>query len=357
MINTTFLWFLLVPVILGAVVWYVGRDKFESLKVVGCYAAIMLVLTSLAVFGTRASATLDTEIHNGRITGKSRIHDTYEESYECMCSTSKVNGQDIRTCQTCYTTHYTVEWIAESTLGPFLVDKVDDTNKKDAYEAPNPKRWLNVIVGEPAAKTSFYTNYVQAVPNSLFTPSSSQLTQQFAALVPPYPDSVFDLYRINRVLTPGFSLPDTARWNHELGMVLRDLGPKKQVNAILVIAKTADPNYEYALRDAWEGANKNDVVVVIGSTEYPKIEWVRIISWTKSEIFKIKLKDRIEDLGTINDQVIPSIADEISKSFERRRMREFKYLEAEIDPPTWAIVLLLLANLACAGYAIVLVRN
>jgi hypothetical protein len=215
------------------------------------------------------------------------------------------------------------------------------------YSLPNPQRWEVINIGDPVSKTSSYTNYVQAVPESLFKPSSEALRAKFAALTPAYPQNVYDYYKLDRFLTPGYSTPDAAAWNLDISNMLRELGPKKQVNAIVVIAKTADPNYEYALRDAWEGANKNDVVLVIGSAEWPKIDFVRVISWTKSELFKVQLRDTIQELSTIQRAPIMSaLQSQISTNFERRRMREFKYLETEIDPPTWlmvttAIVLLL----------------
>jgi hypothetical protein len=124
------------------------------------------------------------------------------------------------------------------------------------------------------------------------------------------------------------------------------------VNAIVVIAKTDDPNYEYALRDAWEGANKNDVVLVIGSKNYPTIDFVRVISWTKNELFKVELRDNVQELGTIQRAPIMNLLQtQISKNFERRRMREFEYLKAEIDPPTWVLVTIIVLILGSMGGA------
>ena len=128
---------------------------------------------------------------------------------------------------------------------------------------------------------------------------------------------------------------------------------------IVVVAKTNDPNYMYAIRDAWEGANKNDIVLLIGSEDGQKIEWVDVISWTKNELFKIELRDSVSDLGIIDrSKIMPLVEAQIAKNFDRRHMAEFEYLSNEIDPPAWLMILL--AIVLCAGYAggaLYLIRN
>jgi hypothetical protein len=179
---------------------------------------------------------------------------------------------------------------------------------------------------------------VQAVPESLFNASPKNLGAKFAGLLPPYPDQVYDLYRIDRFLTPGFAFTDTAAWNNDISLLLRELGPKKQVNLIVVVAKTADAAYQYALRDHWEGVNKNDVVLVIGSTDGQHMEFVSVLSWTKNELFKVELADGVRDLQVIDrTKILPLVSAQIAKNFERRHMAEFEYLKGQIDPPSWLI--------------------
>jgi hypothetical protein len=303
-------------------------------------------------YGSKGVATADTEIWNGMITAKARDHGSYQKPYDCNCRTvtsgSGKNQTTTRVCDTCYEDHYTVNWNCKSTIGSFTIDSADSTSRS-VYNTPNPQRWTSILIGDPAARQHSYTNYVQAVPESLFKPSSESLKAKFAGITPKYPDTVYDIYRNDHFLTPGYSTPDAAAWNSDLANMLRELGPKKQVNAIVDVAKTADPNYEYALRDAWEGANKNDVVVVIGSAEWPKIDFVRVISWTKNELFKVQLRDSIQELGTVQRApILSALQEQIGKNFERRHMAEFKYLETEIDPPTWlmitTVIVLLLAG-------------
>lgn len=343
--NLTIVWMLALPIFGALAFYYIAGKGLSDWRIAPLTAIPGLALVGLVFLASYGAAVNDTEIWNGQITSKERVHGTYQESYECNCTRDSKGN---KSCSTCYRTHYTVHWYAHSTIGRFTIDSEDST-WRSVYNTPDPGRYTAVQVGDPCSKTNSYTNYVQAVPDSLFHSSSKELSARFQSMLPQYPDRIFDHYRINRFLTPGFAFTDAPLWDRDVGMMLRELGPSKQVNVIVVVVKTADPDYVFALRDQWEGANKNDVVVVMGSLDGVKIEWTRIISWTKSEIFKVQLTDSLSALGVIDrTKIVPIIHDQIAKNFERRRMREFEYLKGQIDPPTWLLTLTIV--LLVVGY-------
>jgi hypothetical protein len=347
MFNLTLIWFMLLPLAGSVVVWALTGRQRQSLIAGGIFGLVSALVIIAAFAVSHGVKTSDTEIWNGKITSKDRVHGSYVRTYDCNCVQSCSGSGSSRscttTCQTCTEDHYTVNWQCGSTVGPYTIDSADWTNS-GVYALPSPRRWVDIGIGDPVARSHSYTNYVQAVPESLFRPSGETLKKQFASLIPAYPSDVFDFYRINRFLTPGYSTPDAPAWNASLSELLKDRGPKKQVNAVIVVAKTADANYAYALRDAWLSAKKNDVVLVIGSSAWPKIDFVDVISWTKNELFKVQLRDSVMALGTIQRQpILDILATQIDTNFERRHMSEFKYLEAEIDPPTWLLWLLAVA--------------
>lgn len=335
--NQTLIWLLVSPLLVGLICAYLYRGRPEVWPVVAGVTFGLFFLTLAGFYGAKASATSDVEIINGEVVSKSREHGTYEQPYTCNCVTtydSKGNASTV--CQTCYETHYTVDWFTATTVGKIDLYSEDST-WRSVYNTPDPAFYVNIRPGDPVAQRHSYTNYIQAVPNSLFTASSKTLKERFALLIPPYPDKVYDFYSVDRVLTPGYSLPDIKTWNLELANSLRKLGPAKQANSIIVIAKTDDPNYEYALRDAWENANKNDVVLIVGSKNWPNIDFVRVISWTKNELFKVELRDAVQAMGTVNHGIVKVLEAQIAKNFSRRHMKEFEYLDDEIAPPTWVI--------------------
>lgn len=359
MINQLLIWVLLVP-ILGAVsMWYflhrtasAGAEKLWLPPVISVVIASILLV--VVFFGSRSAATSDIEIWNGQVVSKNRKHDEYQRSYDCNCKrvescsgTGKNRTCTSReVCDTCYEDRYTVKWTIDTTVGKFTIDELDRSTPL-VYASPDPKFYADAQPGDPASRRNTYTNYVQAVPESLFATPPSELRQRFAGLLPQYPDAIHSFYKNNHFLSPGFSVADAAEWDRQIGLLLRERGPRKQVNAIVVLAKTDDPLYADALRYAWDGVNKNDVVLVVGSKQWPQIDFVRVISWTKNELFKIELTNAIKEQGIINrEQLLTALGNQIDKNFERRRMREFEYLQAEIDPPTWLILVSLAIILA-----------
>ena len=363
MVNATLLWMLVLPIILSALSVYfvpkLSNGDYNYAQGTG-FGAVGLLISAIILSGAFyagvGSKTADTEIWNGEVVGKTRVHGTYVESYKCRCRTvtkSSGSGKDRRTwseeeCDTCYRDHFTVKWDCQSNIGEWRIDSLDETSKR-VYSAPDPARWTAIKNGDPVSRTNGYTNYVKAVPESLFRPAAENLKVQFAGQIPAYPLNIYDFYKIDRVIPIGVNI-DTRDWNDKLSNITKKLGPAKQANVVIVITKNSDPNYFYALQDAWVGGKKNDVVVVIGAPNYPaKAEWVRIMAFTDHDIFRVKLRDDILDIEGLNStNVTDAINKNILQSFKRKSMKDFKYLEDEIDPPEWVMATVL--SLILAAY-------
>lgn len=284
----------------------------------------------------------DIEIWNGEVIKKERIHDTYEESYDCRCRTVKSGDSTSEECDTCYRTHYTVEWNCITNLGTIEIKSEDETDD-DVYDLPDPQRYKIIQKGDPVAQENSYVNYVKAVPDSLFHKIN---TSTYVNKIPPYPENVYDFYKIDRVLSVGVNVPDLKEWNYELSLLLRKLGPQKQANVVVIFTNVSDQSYLYALEGEWIGGNKNDIIVVIGTSQYPKIDWVGVSSWTDSELFKVELRDSIYSLTNVDRKAILSLIDEkTSKLFVRKQMKDFEYLKDKIEPPTWAVILTIVFGL------------
>lgn len=361
MISITLWWLFLIPIVLSGISFFL-IPKISSLNYIesACWSGGGLVVSAVIItaafyigVGTKTS---DTEIMNGQIAEKIRKHGTYEQPYNCMCST---DSQGHESCQTCYETHYTVNWYAKSTIGDFDIDSKDSTSRR-VYQTPDPAFYSNVKIGEACARQHKYTNYIKAVPESLFRPAGDALKSKFAKSIPAYPGSIYNLWHIDRVLSAGVKIDNVADWNNKLSDSLRDVGPAKQANVVIVLTNTNDPNYSYALQDAWLNGKKNDIVLIIGTTKFPnKADWVHVLALTDNELFKIQLRDDIMNLPILtSDAVIGTLHSNISKSFVRKSMKDFKYLNAEIDPPTWINVSTgIFVLLAYIGFLIALIKN
>lgn len=315
---------------------------------VGANLAIGALVVTLGWALGKYGQTWDTEILNGAVTSKYSERVSCAHSYECNCYDSCSGSGDKRTCtrvcSTCYEHSYDVDWVLDTTVGNITIDRVDRQGTQE------PLRFSRAAVDDPVARSSSFVNYIKAVPESLFNASAeASLVQSFAGQLPTYPSHIHDYHYVNRVLASGVSVPELSIWNLELAKTLRKLGPLKQANLVVVFTNAPSEQYANALRAAWLGGKKNDVVVVMGTPNYPSIEWVSVFSWSDAELFKVQLRDALRDLKEVRrDDFFTLVASHIEKGFVRKPMQDFAYLESQIEPPTWALVILVMLSIGAS---------
>lgn len=320
---------------------------------------VVVVLAVLAAwYGGTYAQSADVEILNGRVTGKDSEHVSCEHSYSCncreVCSGSGQNRSCSTQCDTCYEHPYDIDWTLRTSVEDIEVPRVDRRGTEE------PPRWTSAKAGDPVAVTHTHTNYIKGAPDSLFSAVAEQSAlARFGKDVPAYPSAVYDLHYVNRVLAAGVSIPDIEAWNSDLASRLRLLGPAKQANWVVLITSNPSQAYADAVRVKWLGGKKNDVVVVLGAPEYPKLSWVRVLSWTDKELFKVELRDDLLALNVVDrERVLGTLERHTTSSFVRKQMRDFEYLSSEILPPTWLIVLIAIGGALCSvGLSIHLSTN
>lgn len=329
-----------------------------TLGELGVNLGIGVLVAALGWLAGTYGPMTDTQVLNGEVTGKESRRVSCEHSYSCNCQEVCSGSGDSRSCsqvcQTCYDHDYDVDWILHTNLSDIEIDRV---NRQGTQEPP---RYSRAIVGDPVAQTNWYLNYIKAAPDSLFNIAAEQKAyQRFAAKVPAYPLAVHDYHYLNRVIPVGLSLPDQAEWNLALALRLRTLGPSHQLNVVVVLVNEADPTYAAALRAAWLGGKKNDVVVVLGVPQYPAVAWADVISWTDKTLFKVQLRDALAAMpAAAPDTVLPLIEQHIRAGYVRKPMEDFAYLKYQIEPPMWALILLaVLSTSASVATSLVLSRN
>jgi len=345
----TFYLIILVP----AVVALIARWKFKATITwpeTGLQILVSSAILGLVWMAGSWSQTHDTEIWNGAVTSKHRDHDSYIRSYSCNCSTDSDGNTS---CQTCYETHYTVDWYLKSTVGHIRIKHLDST-WRSVYNKPDSANYTAAFVGEPCSKTYGYTNYIKAVPDSLFNMEDAEYAA-FDSLIPTYP-TVYGKYHVDHVITMGMGSKLAIRdWNDYLAGKLRKLGPASQANVIVIVANTADQTYRHALETAWLGGKKNDIIVIAGVTNYPTIDWVDTITLGQNSgngLMTVKIRDDLTALGTIENgqAVIDSITTNVGQYFDRKPMADFEYLKDDIQPATWVLITaFILAFLLSAG--------
>jgi hypothetical protein len=291
----------------------------------------------------------DVEIVNGAVTGKSRNWVPCSHSHSCNC---RKTGKNSRTCDTCYDHSNDYDWVLKTSVD----GKTFEISRVDRQGLREPPRYSAAQIGDPVAVEHAHVNYVKAASGSLFHDKGEVLTN---LPIPTYPNTVFDYHYVNRVLSAGVAVPDIAEWNRDIAMALREVGPRKQVNFVVAFANSASPTYAQALERAWINGKKNDVIVVLGTPKYPEISWVRVLSWTDRQDFKVRLRDDILDLKTVDrEKIVQLLVSDTDLLFKRKLMSDFEYLKWEIDPPLWASILaFILSGAASIGLSVYFSRN
>lgn len=342
-------------------VWAVNKFPHKYSWKEGILSVIItFVIVSGVYFAGKYSNTQDFEILNGEVISKKREHGSYVRPYSCNCYTSCSGSGTTQSCsticQTCYEDRYTVDWYANTTLGKITFKSLDRSSKS-VYKEPDPTVFINCLPGEPAAKESWYMNYVKATPDSLF---NTKMLDNYP--VPPYPE-VYSFYKYNRVINVNSKIKqeDINLLNSKLSNKLKVLGALKQVNVIVILTEIDDTSYRHAVENTWIGGKKNDVVVFLGMDDY-NYTWVDVMTWalnSGNELFRVKLKDEIFSQKQFDtDKISSSIEQQIKAHYDRPRMEDFEYLKDEIHPPTWIIVFALILSLgSTVGLAVFFYNN
>lgn len=342
--------FLIIPVIAGLFARYYLKSTYTwaefgiSVAVTGAICALVFVL---GMYNTM----MDTEILNGEIVSKERVHGTYEESYQCNCRTVTHGSGDSEytttECQTCWRTHYTVTWSAQSTVGQIRFDHKDSTSRS-VYNSPDPQAYVDCYVGEPASLPNIYINYIKAVPDSLF--NTAVASQVYIDRVPSYPQ-VHSFYKVNRVIdnTNGaLNSEFVTSLDAYLDDRLRVLGPAKQANIIVILTDLVDPSYRHAVENTWIGGKKNDVVVLLG-TNGTDIIWADVMTWalnSGNEMLVAELKSKLLQIDHLDPKVLSNvISNSVDGFYTRPKMEDYEYLKSDIKPSTTLLLICWILNI------------
>jgi len=333
--------------------------KGVNWKEFACIFAANLVVAGAAAGIVSSQNKSDTEVWDGRVASKERVTVPCEHSYDCdchnVCSGSGKKRSCHEECDTCYRHHgwsrkvqgNDYDWVVDTTNAEHVdIDRIDDQGVKE------PPRWTSVKIGDPTSLTHPFENYIKASPGTLFRHQG--LTEKYKGQLPANPQHVYDYYRLDHLVTLGFTLPDQSDWNAALAELNGDLGRAKQANTIVVLVKNMPDDYFYALEESWTGGKKNDVTLVVSVDDNLKPQWATVMCWTTNELFKVKLRDDVmNDAVLTKDAVMQDLRTNVDQYFQRKPMHDFQYLEAEMTPtPTEWWVTLIIALVVSIGLTV-----
>lgn len=330
---------------LGGLVLGRGRITLKELLV---QELIMVVLIAIAFFSSAYLKSRDKEIWNGVIVSKEKTTTPDCHTYPCncrqICSGSGESRSCYTHCDTCNLHPYDIKWTAKTSN-----DEVAYINNCNPPGTSEPKRFSDIVIGEPTAIEHSYTNYLKGNQDTIlkrFVPD-----KKFD--IPEYPE-VYDWYRVKRFIGIGVDDNRFDEYDNKLDKINAEFGSAKQVNISVFVVKESDQFYFEKLREEWLGGKKNDFIVVVGTPEYPKISWAQVLSWSDSEDAKVFVKNRILALGEFDgDKVLKIVEEEVRDKYIRKEMKDFEYLKFRIEPSaTVKIVILILSIATSIGLSI-----
>lgn len=176
----------------------------------------------------------------------------------------------------------------------------------------------------PCTTVHSYVNKVQAADQSIFhfNEVSKEDIQKYSLYE--YPP-IYSYYKMNYI---SGNAPNLDQANVKLENLNAVLGKNKQVN-IRILIFNENPIEAALLQEAlWQGGNKNEFIVCIGTDKDYNVKWSHIISWTQIQKLKIKIRDYARSMKTLDLlSLIDYMGPEIEKDYKRREFKEFNYLE------------------------------
>lgn len=327
----------LIPFILLMTVYKDSSEYSSSDAVIASIVAVVICFSTF--YFALGTVVNDVEVRSGQVTQKKREHDTYTTTESC--------GE-----KTCTKTMYRVRWYVITNVGEKKIDEKTSSSSW-VYSSKDPKRYQDIVIGEPAALEFVFRNYVMASPKSLF--GSRVVEDRYKTLVKNYPQVVYDIYRADRVMLMGNAQQNKAEWNKILSEKHREWGIKRKVNLMMIFVDESDANLGISIKNHWIQGKQNDLVVVFGlDKNNVDILWTDVFGWNENELMKINLKNDLKDLKNLTDkEAVIKVIDDYLPLYKNRDMeKDFKYLEADIKPQWWWLIVTIVLYVFAALLAI-----
>jgi len=311
-------------------------------------ACILVVI--LGYFITKWGALRDTEHLNGRITQKL---DGTQHCCHChtVCDSRDKKGDCTASHEECDHFH-DYWWSLNTTVGKIGIEDCSGWNSP-------PKAWTNAVVGEPATVEHGYTNYLKADPDSLMVKAA---LNKYGAQVPKFPE-VYGFYKVNPVIGVGVPVPDG--WQQALREINADLGAKNQVDVTVMLTNVSYPMFAQAVESKWLYGPKNSLNIIIGVLDHEVdgkneafASWVRVVTFSKVEALKVRLRDDIQALPIAGPIIPDLIRKAVSEGFKRTAMADYEYLARSATPAMgWLVFLYILGVGLSVGLGIYMHKN
>ncbi len=185
----------------------------------------------------------------------------------------------------------------------------------------------------PVTTTHSYENRIE-VSNSTFkhleVPEKTR--KQYGIYEYPY---IREYYQCPSILG---NAPDKIKADHVLTAFNAKIGRSKQIRMWILLFKNQPLDAAIHQENYWDGGNKNELVLCIGTNNNNEVQWTYVFSWTKQERLKIDIRNFAREQKQFDlVAIVNYMVKEVRSQWKRREFAEFSYLT--VTPPWWAIFL------------------
>jgi hypothetical protein len=373
MIQNPMLWVnIAIPFAIG--LFLVLTDHRYDIKEFGIQLGVTVVVLTGAYMILFATTTkLYSKVYYNSSVSKITYYEEWTELVHYTEQQCRGSGKD-QTCTTVYKTRHDYHapyWKLTNTIGGTLdIEQSEYSQARSKYGATfkDLSRSDKVSYGDgnayvvvptdivPVVSSSEEINYVKAANNIVRADTLPQKIEQYkkAGQLMDYPELMMCDYgsrTIHRVITAKGAYVNTSKNERELENFASVVGPTKQVNPLIYIVKGQDRDFTAVLKAYWVNGSKNDSILVVNVDDNGTIVWSDIIAWTKNTDFLVDNTKIYTGMSVSSDEFVKQYEREITLHFTRTHMKDFKYLESNIDLAFSVEVWIIVINLILSGIA------
>lgn len=372
-----------IPIIISLILFIFFRHKIQWWEIaVPMVISVLLVL--LAKWICVSSLTSDTEWLGGYVTEVryyepwdeevSCRHPKYCDEYDRCCSRdSKGNCNSCtRRVQCGYKHLYDVDyhseyWLAKTTLSDYSISenryyqlvKQFGTGKNFVdmhrdYHSIDGDMYSTVFDNddsklEPVAESHTYENRPM-VSNSIYKYEEIDSFDIKTYKPFDYPSITNDFHQ--KVLLGH----NDKKIEQRLQVLNSRFGAPKQIRIFFLVFKNQPREAGLIQERYWQGGNKNELIICVGTDAIGNVNWGHVISWTDETAVKIKIKHQIENNKNLDiNHILDTVEEEIKTDWKRKPFHDFDYLN--IEPTTtqviWILILTLIVNIGLAYWIVI----
>ena len=126
------------------------------------------------------------------------------------------------------------------------------------------------------------------------------------------------------------------------------LGNRYQIHPIyMLFDSTVGMSIVDDIISAWEGPNKNELVVFVGvEKDSKKMSWIKVESWMDDTTINGCITDLLLNKPFVARTLSNALRETVPTKWHRKKFADFDYLELEIS--FWCICLAVLLEIMCA---------